>query len=248
MCALRLDSSDGKSTFLSNDALLIWLDETGNESLSDDNYPFFGLGGCLVVARHYDEVVRKPWMKMRTKQFDGAASLHASGLRDPTPSQLSALSRFFLNGRFGRVASILSGRSYLATELASYQSCAFALSKRIDAVARLFRFSEVALLVEASSRGDSLARRYLGAISVSRVNSAGKRAELPMQYFFVPKDLNEPGLEVADFVMHAAGGEARARERSGKVMMRRDFQAVFDPVQSTLASFLYVQSVAISNS
>ncbi len=57
MCSLRLDTSDGMSSEIGDDALLIWIDETGNEDLSDKNYPLFGLGGCVVEARHYLKAV-----------------------------------------------------------------------------------------------------------------------------------------------------------------------------------------------
>ena len=58
----------------------------------------------------------------------------------------------------------------------------------------------------------------------------------------MPKSAAYPALEVADFVMHAVGRQARndLKKREGFLP---DFKAVFHSVDSKLASFMNVQDV-----
>lgn len=238
MCALQLDTSDGMSSEIGDDALLIWIDETGNEDLSDKNYPLFGLGGCVVEAGHYLKAVSQPWQRIRRKVFGDVSSLHANELH-PTNQQIAALSRFFDYGAFGRVASIVPASARIAPSLETYQACSVALGHRISAVANHMHYSSVVLLVEDSERGNVSAEKWLGRISVSRSYNGGPAQEVPMQHFFLPKHLNEPGLEVADFIVHTAGREGRARNRESAEV--KDFAHVFAPLRKRLASFMYVQ-------
>jgi hypothetical protein len=54
---------------------------------------------------------------------------------------------------------------------------------------------------------------------------------------------SEPALEVADFIMHAVGRQARKnlKQRDGFLL---DFQAVFHSVDRKLASFIEVNAVS----
>ena len=48
------------SIFCPDSSLLIFIDETGHEALSDRNFPFFGYGGCLTYAGEYEKAIGKP--------------------------------------------------------------------------------------------------------------------------------------------------------------------------------------------
>ena len=58
----------------------------------------------------------------------------------------------------------------------------------------------------------------------------------------MPKSAADPALEVADFVMHAVGRQARKNlaKRDG---IAPDFEVVFHSVDKKLVSFMEVQTV-----
>jgi hypothetical protein len=58
----------------------------------------------------------------------------------------------------------------------------------------------------------------------------------------MPKSANEPALEVADFIMHAVGRQARQNLKQRGVFAP-DFKAVFQSVDHKLASFIEVETV-----
>lgn len=45
-------------------SLLIFVDETGNEDLSDPKNPTFGRGGCGCLYPAYRDLIKKPWCKL----------------------------------------------------------------------------------------------------------------------------------------------------------------------------------------
>jgi hypothetical protein len=78
---------------------------------------------------------------------------------------------------------------------------------------------EVAFIHEASNRGDELLERYFGE---SVVVIDGK----PVTAHHAIMSKGDEALEVADFVVQAAGGQARHGIHPGRPV-RRDFEVVF---------------------
>jgi hypothetical protein len=56
------------------------------------------------------------------------------------------------------------------------------------------------------------------------------------------KSLHEPGLEVADFVLHVAGSQTQDR-LNGKAGWRRDFDSVFHNIDQNLVSGIEIDEV-----
>ncbi len=153
-----------------------------------------------------------------------------------------ALGRFFREGLFCRIAVVLTRRTVRPETLEPYQVSAGALRNRLVEVVRFWRpLDSIELIVEQSQRGDNLARKYLGDFRYWR-EIDGKKSYIPVGWHFMPKSAAEPGLEIADFVMHAAGGRTRAR-LAGRTEGRADFKAVFDEVDPQLVSFIEVHDV-----
>ena len=50
MSGVSFGLDDGSTLTCPDSSLLIFIDETGHEGLSDRNFPFFGYGGCLTYA------------------------------------------------------------------------------------------------------------------------------------------------------------------------------------------------------
>ena len=59
----------------------------------------------------------------------------------------------------------------------------------------------------------------------------------------MPKQIHEPALEVADFVMHAAHGLAWDSVAGRNGYARRDFRSVFQRKNRRLSSFMLIDAV-----
>jgi hypothetical protein len=237
---VELLNRDGVSTPASRDCLLVFIDETGHERLADPKYPVFGLGGCAVLAKDYDERLAHPWRELKTRHFGGPDTpLHASTSRSLTQAQLEALDRFFRTESFFRVASVLSDKTVLCDGFRPYQVVAPSLRQRIADVARPIDFSRVAMIFEESERTDPLVVQHFASYKLKRVRNSVS-TPIPVDGYFMAKSSCEPGLEVADFVMHAAGTYVRARLRGVDDPQRRDFMATFQAVDFRLQSFMEI--------
>ena len=56
-------------------SLLIFIDETGNEDLSDPNNPTFGRGGCGALFTEYKHRISKLWKRLKRERLGGAKKL-----------------------------------------------------------------------------------------------------------------------------------------------------------------------------
>jgi hypothetical protein len=202
--------------------LMYFVDETGHEEFADPEFPIFGMGGCAVLAAAIEPVLRQPWREMKARHFGGAdVPLHASELRSSTEDQLTALNEFFERQQFGRFAVTMTRKTELPDGVAPIRVMPGLLRRRWQELAPRFvpLPVEVAFIHEASDRGDKLLERYFGE---SVVVIHGKRVQV--HHGIMSK--GDEALEVADFVVHTAGGQARRGIQPGGPV-RRDFEAIF---------------------
>ena len=241
---LTLGTSDGgDGIVLGATCLLVFVDETGDELFSDPHHPVFGLGGCAVLVGDYVRFVRPAWCQMKEEHFNSANStLHANELRSPSAEQLNALGSFFTAGRFGRLAAVASGNSTLPNEYPPYQIVSRCFLARVEKIALRFAFSRIALLVESSERANVLAERHVGPYDSATVEYLGRTVKVPIDHYFIPKTMNEPGAEIADFIMHAVGGQVRSEVSTGASVHRKDFSAIFRDVPHELVEYMNIKS------
>ena len=145
--------------------LMFFVDETGHENMSDPKYPVFGFGGCAIPASAIEEHLRQPWRELKETHFGSAdVALHASDLRNPTQAQLDALGAFFRKQRFGRFAVTMTSKVKLPDGVEPYRVIPNVLRKRwAELISRVQPIPpEVALIHEASQRGDSCWNATLG--------------------------------------------------------------------------------------
>jgi hypothetical protein len=220
--------------------LLFFIDETGSESLSDPAFPIFGFGSCAVVGRDYRSAVVEPWREMKALRFGGARSaMHASGGPTPDAAQLVALSEFFARERYFRLGAVVKKSTEMSGFDDIHDAASGALQMLIGQLVQLVLPTRVLFFFEDSERGRPLIMKNFGSLRIDR--REGDRVEpLPIVQYLMDKRSQEPGLEVADFIAHAAGNQARVHE-AGARGWRLDFRSVFQSAPDGLALYADMQ-------
>lgn len=230
---------------LQPNCLLLFIDETGHERFADDEFPIFGLGGCGVIGSSYQDLIRYPWIRMKNECFDGSNfPLHASEMREPSQRQIDAIATFFRANQFSRFCAISRSTTQIDESLVPYQATAICLTERIRRIATQYPFDSIAMIFEASDRADMLAARFF-----SNFTLAVDGIDVPIKKGRMSKSLCEPGLEVADFIMHTAGAQVRAQlmgKVDGKRKFRKDFDCVFHSVDKRMADYLLMDSIGVT--
>lgn len=246
--SLTLGVSGGSdSIVLESACLLVFIDETGDELFSDPQHSIFGLGGCAVLVGDYVNYVRPLWCQMKDRYFGGAnVPFHANEFRTPTTAQLDALNNFFLSKHFARIAAVASGKSQLPDEYSAYQLISRVLLVRIEHIASRFSFSRIVLLIESSKRANILAVRHLGPYNKAEVEYLNHKVQIPIDHYFAPKTMNEPGMEIADFIMHAVGRQVRYDLTGSEGGFRKDFIATFQNVPRELVEYLCIKEATVN--
>jgi hypothetical protein len=144
---------------LADDCLAVFVDDTGHEDLPH-GHNVYGLGGCAVMAGDLEAIVRAPWRQVR-RVVSGSTDtpLHATDLRNPSPEQIEAFTRFFSTWPFGRIAVTITTATKLHDDLSAVQTVVKALQLRIVDMAQWTPFSRVAVIVEESKRSSLLVAR-----------------------------------------------------------------------------------------
>jgi hypothetical protein len=188
----------------------------------------FGLGGCAMKSSSAAAVLTAPWRAMKAAHFGGKdVPLHANELRNPTTEQLDALSKFFREQQFARLVATMSKSTVLPTGKTPLEIITGSMMNRYTHLLR--RVSpepdEVTFLHEASNRLDDAIEQHFGG-TVAQIHSK----MIPVHKGLIEKSHCLPELEVADFIMHAAGKKA--------VQIHRDPSKPFgNPTRSRAATF-----------
>jgi hypothetical protein len=220
------------------DCLLVFIDETGHEELPK-GHTVYGLGGCAILASDLEDAINVPWRAVR-KLVTGDADkpLHASEFsRNHTKEQVNAVANFFEQPTFMRLAAVLSVETELPNELEHIEVVLQMLGQRIQVLANRVQLNQVAIIFEHSERTKKLIQKYFAGFTVIKDGR-----EVLTEPLWMKKAENEPGLEVADFVMHAVGRQVRSTiEKRQEFPL--DFQSGFMKVPSRLISFMRIDRV-----
>ena len=154
----------------------------------------------------------------------------------------TAIRTFFIEQPFRRVAYISSIRTRYdgGPEDAVMRSTATALAQRILGVAKWAPFSSIIAIFEHNA---VLAPRIAAAFEDIHFVEQGR--VIPHEWCWMSKRDGEPGLEVADFMMHTIAGYCRGgRDPQSKFAAR--FSAIFGTEDERLVSFFEGESVTVT--
>lgn len=217
--------------------LLVGVDETGHELFADKRHPVFGLGGCAMLVRHYEEHLDHPWRQMKEHFFGGATTqLHAADLRSPSAEQVQALGHFFTSHPFFRFAAMAASSYANTTQAPLTQLLGHTVWEHVAEVAKWTQPTEVVVVIEDSER---LRRELYGYIAGYEIGNETIR--IKPRVFLAKKSAKQSFMEVADFVIQAAGAQVRNRVLSKLNLLnpiRQDFAAVFHKVDRKLAHYV----------
>lgn len=223
-------------------ALIVGIDDTGDESFANKDHPLFGLGGCAVLAKDYFSYLDDPWHELKEKFFgDSHIKLHASELNNPNPAQLQALEMFFKNLPFFRFATIASKTVENESIETIVHLVSIIVMQQVASFAKWVQPTEIVFIIENSQRIDKNLRKHFSAYRFGN-----NEIEIQPKVLLAKKDLRASCVEVADFVIHPAGAQVRNRLRGFKNLnnfVRKDFAAVFHKVDSKLADYRELLSV-----
>src|ERR1035437_1266065 len=133
--------------------LAVFIDETGDELLSDPIQKVFGLAGCAVLATNLDSIVRNPWRDVRRIVAGTPDSqLHATDLQHPSPTQITAIVNFFREQPFARFGAVCSIETDLDKDITPLFSVAKCLGNRLVDILKWQPFASVEIIFEHSER------------------------------------------------------------------------------------------------
>jgi hypothetical protein len=219
----------------SADWLLAFIDDTGHETCAG-SHDYYGLGGCAVMGYDY-EGLKARWRAVRALITGNAdAPLHAASLTR-NPDHLAALSEFFLDRAFARFAVTSTRNTAFRVDMHTAAPVMGILKQQVCRVAALTTCRTVALVFESSQRADPVLMKHFGELELEENGRA-----LPVEHCIMPKSAAEPGLEIADFIINAAGSQTR-RHLRGTSGFARDYEAVFHQLPRPFGQFSLITEV-----
>jgi Protein of unknown function (DUF3800) len=220
------------------DDLVVFVDETGHETFAG-NQGFYGLGGCAVLGAGYAHL-KERWRAVRKAiNDDPDLPLHASEIRH-TADNFAVLSEFFLDPSFVRIAATTTTAVILPPGMDPCVPVWGQLQKEIAFVAAALPCKRVWVIVESSQRADAIVQACFSQLTPID----GASPPPPVVKCLMPKSSNEPGLEVADFIVSAAGSQVQRRLR-GQNGHAPDFNDVFCRLPAWGRRYREVSHVAV---
>lgn len=159
-------------TIIPADSLLVFIDETGNETLSDPNTPFFGFGGCLCKSRDYFSLIDEPRVSVQNLFPPGRSPLHAADLNPKGMShdQMAGITKFFAESAFGRFAAVIKADAKIDAPDSIFHVLARCTLDKVGKVAQATGedFTHVFMCFEHSQTLDALYADYFLSLPTPR--------------------------------------------------------------------------------
>ena len=151
----------------------------------------------------------------------------------------AVLSEFFLDPSFVRIAATITKSVSLPPGMHPCVPVMGQLQNEIGIIAAALPCKSVWIIVENSDRANAIVQACF-----SQLAPINGMPPLPIVKSLMPKSSNEPGLEVADFIVSAAGSQVQRRLR-GQNGQAPDFTDVFCRLPAYGCRYPEVSQVAI---
>jgi len=115
-------------------------------------------------------------------------------------------------------------RTQLPDGLDAHKAVSLITIQFISRLTKQYEIENVALIFEASDRGDKLVQRDFDLANMNLRNNKGRRIEV--DGYFMPKTSMEAGLEIADLVAHTSARQRR-HELRGNDGHVKDFEQMY---------------------
>jgi hypothetical protein len=234
---LSLKVGSNKKISIKENTLLVFIDETGEAKLRDLKFPVFGLGGCAVFSQDYYHMIHVPWTIMQ-KKFNKKI-LHASeiDLKNEPKENIMLMGSYFKNGEFKRFAFTVSNDTLLSEGWNYYKILSILLSNYIINISYQYPWiTDIAMIFENSSEGNKNINKYFRKMDYKKLG-----IKVNIENYVAKKGIIK-GLEVADFIIQAAGTQTR-NGIGIKNNFRKDFSSIFIECDNDLQKFIAVNKV-----
>ncbi len=194
-------------------------------------------------ARDYFNAIENPWHKLKNEQFNGYDKyLHASDLQNPTRKKIEILNQFFTENDFGRFATVCTDKSVFDGEFNVEDVLMATLWDRIKGVGNRYRWNDILVIYEENERlMPAFKKEFMPKILKNKNDET-----IQVNYTVMPKDPVFSGLEVADFIVHTAGRQARITRDHNfdkNIQVKQpDFEVVFS--STSVQSFFSISKVS----
>jgi hypothetical protein len=231
-----------------SDILMIFLDETGDEQYSDPKHPVFGIGGCALISDEYVPRIFAPWNRLKQSTLGLAGkSFHAVDFErsKPTPEQITAINLFLTRG-FYRLAVTTDINTRRPEGYDGHETVSTIIHNLIRRLIARHSSPRCMVLLEHSERTSKLLERNLPVHTMDARNLF--QEPVVSEGYTMPKKSMEPGLEIADLIIHTSGKQQRRHAEgyaNGVRHFTPDFRAVFHSVP--LSWTLYQSVTAMEN-
>jgi Protein of unknown function (DUF3800) len=244
--ARQAQSSDDTQLTIQPDALVFYADETGDPIYGNPCNPVFGLGGCAVHGREIVDLIAAPWSHVRTAiGRSPTARLHAAEVERRLTKRKEAAIRQYFNTQPIRRFAVISSHETAYDRVGELSdqvvwTMARLMLNRIVEFAKRTTCSSVIVIFEDNAH---LIPMLASALADVEFVLDGTGVPRRLIWCHMPKSVGDPGLEVADFVIHTVAGYCRSgRDPQGKFAAR--FSSMFGPTDERLVSFMEIADVS----
>ncbi len=245
---ITLNTSSGESITLDDNALLVFIDETGCEDLKDPQNLSFGRAGCAIFSRHYNKIIRIPWQNMK-KEFFGGMNVpwHTADIKFSEP-QINAVNKF-VKKPFTRFGKICTSKTFIDEKFTVHKTISelFIQQTIPQLIEKFKRISRICFIFESSKRLNRLVEAEFSSDRIRKHIDKKYNFSMPIDCFFLDKTLNEPGLEVADLLAHTLGRQNNRQMIKNNGGFTLDFKETFHNEHS-LNGVMFITSLEINQS
>lgn len=219
--------------------LLVFIDESGDEKLSDQAHPVFAFGACACLIDLYPGLISRPWRRLKRRVLGSSdVAWHARDIGREAREMFSArLTSFFRYHSFARFGWVVTTGTSLPADVSVIRAMRWVFPQRLIDVARWLPFERVAVIFEENQRMRRAIETEFGDLRVFE----GDR-EIPLDLYWMSKRAKEPGLEVADEVARSVGIQARLPSAT-EAIPEKVFSDVFHHVPRSWTSYIRVEAL-----